>query len=70
MKLSRKAYREAKNQFGKNPAGGRMGVEKVTALAFEMPTDKLKLKLLTSIDGVGASVASDLLTCLPHSIPM
>jgi len=39
-----------------------MGVEKITALAFEMPTDKLKLKLLTSIDGVGASVASVILS--------
>jgi hypothetical protein len=37
-------------------------IRKVTALAFEMPTDKLKLKLLTGIDGVGISVASVILT--------
>lgn len=37
-------------------------IKKITALAFEMPTDKLKLKLLISIDGVGASVASVILT--------
>jgi hypothetical protein len=37
-------------------------IKKVTALAFEMPTDKLKLKLLMSIDSVGASVASVILT--------
>lgn len=33
-------------------------IQKITSLAFQMPTDKLKLKLLTSIDGVGFSVAS------------
>lgn len=37
-------------------------IKKITGLAFEMPTDKLKLKLLTAIDGVGASVASVILT--------
>jgi len=37
-------------------------IRKITGLAFEMPTDKLKLKVLTAIDGVGASVASVILT--------
>ena len=37
-------------------------ITKVTTLAFEMPTDKLKLKLLVAIDGVGISVASVILT--------
>lgn len=37
-------------------------IKKITGLAFEMPTDKLKLKLLMSIDGVGASVGSVILT--------
>lgn len=37
-------------------------IKKITALAFEMPTDKLRLKLLMSIDSVGASVASVILT--------
>lgn len=37
-------------------------VEKITGLAFDMPDDRLKLKLLTCIDGVGTSVASVILT--------
>jgi hypothetical protein len=36
-------------------------IEKITALAFEVPGDRLKLKLLMAIDGVGTSVASVIL---------
>ncbi len=35
--------------------------KKITSLAFEMPEDKFKLKLLKSIDGVGEAVASVIL---------
>ncbi len=36
-------------------------IKRITGLAFEVPGDRVKLKLLMSIDGVGASVASVLL---------
>lgn len=43
-------------------------IKKITALAFEVPQDGLKLNLLMSIDGVGVSVASVILTFYnPHN---
>lgn len=55
--------RQKMNLARTDKVDGRI-IEKVTELAFEVSGDRLRLKLLTVLDGVGYSVASVILTFL------